>query len=225
MKRLVSIRRESQLFIVGSACFALGSVPGYASLVGFVADGITFFVGSILFTVASFVQLRLSGRWRSGAWKAKPGWSDWWAAAVQFPGTLFFNVSTGAALVVSVDAATADRYVWRPDAFGSICFLVASALALVATTEKDGLWDPDARTWVTSWLNMAGSVFFGISAVASYVVPDSGTVVNAELVNSGTFLGAICFLGAAYLLPPPTSGPPPARTNPAADAEGGTVRA
>lgn len=205
MRRLLDIRRESQLFIVGSACFALGSIPGYASLVGYAADGITFFVGSIFFTVASFVQLRLSGRWRSGAWKAKPGWSDWWAAAVQFPGTLFFNVSTGAALIASLDVAAVDRYVWRPDVYGSICFLVASGLALVATTEADGLWDPDARTWITSWLNMAGSVLFGISAVAAYVVPDSETVANAAAVNVGTFLGALCFLVAAWLLPPPST--------------------
>ena len=42
---------------------------------------------------------------------------------------LYFNVSTGAAMQVDLAAQTADRYVWRPDAVGSICFLVASALA------------------------------------------------------------------------------------------------
>lgn len=203
MRRLLTIRRESQLFVVGAACFALGAVPGYAELVGSRADGITFFIGSLFFTTASFVQLRLSGRWRAGAWKARPGWSDWWAAAVQFPGTLFFNVSTGAALIASLDVTGIDKHVWRPDVYGSTCFLVASVLALVATTEKDGLWDPDARTWITSWLNMAGSVLFAISAVASYVVPDSGTYRNAAAVNAGTFLGALCFLVAAALLPPP----------------------
>src|SRR3954470_22273451 len=45
------------LFIVGSACFVLGAVPGYVSVVGTTADGITFFVGSIFFTSASFAQL------------------------------------------------------------------------------------------------------------------------------------------------------------------------
>jgi YrhK-like protein len=121
---------------------------------------------------------------------------------VQLVGTIFFNLSTASALVSTLDTAGIDKHVWRPDALGSICFLVASALALVATTEADGLWDPQARTWVTSWLNMAGSVFFGFSAIASYVVPDSGTVRNAMVVNLGTFAGAICFLVAAWLLPP-----------------------
>ena len=44
-------------FIGGSACFVVGSVPGYVDAVGGVADGVTFFVGSIFFTAASFLQL------------------------------------------------------------------------------------------------------------------------------------------------------------------------
>jgi hypothetical protein len=39
-------------FALGSACFVIGPFPGYASLVGDSADAITFFVGSILFTIA-----------------------------------------------------------------------------------------------------------------------------------------------------------------------------
>ena len=49
---------------------------------------------------------------------------------------------------------------------------------------------------------MTGSVAFGASAVASYVVPDSGLPRNATLVNIGTFAGALCFLLGAYLLLP-----------------------
>ena len=37
-------------FALGSACFLVGPFPGYAQLVGAEADGLTFFVGSILFT-------------------------------------------------------------------------------------------------------------------------------------------------------------------------------
>jgi hypothetical protein len=43
-------------FMVGSACFAVGAVPGYVSLVGVGADGVTFFVGSIFFTSAAALQ-------------------------------------------------------------------------------------------------------------------------------------------------------------------------
>ena len=38
-------------FALGSTCFLIGPFPGYASLVGDAADAITFFVGSILFTI------------------------------------------------------------------------------------------------------------------------------------------------------------------------------
>jgi hypothetical protein len=49
---------------------------------------------------------------------------------------------------------------------------------------------------------MAGSIAFGVSAVASYIVPADGDLWNAELSNLGTFVGALCFLvGAALLLP------------------------
>ena len=47
----------ASLFVVGSACFVLGSVPAYLNAVGGVADGVTYFVGSIFFTAASFLQL------------------------------------------------------------------------------------------------------------------------------------------------------------------------
>ena len=44
------------LFAVGSICFALGSFPLYVTAVGATPDDITFFVGSIFFTTASFLQ-------------------------------------------------------------------------------------------------------------------------------------------------------------------------
>ena len=46
------------LFAVGSLLFALGAVPGYASAVGIDADAVTFFVGSLFFTSAGFLQFR-----------------------------------------------------------------------------------------------------------------------------------------------------------------------
>jgi hypothetical protein len=197
------LRRESLGFALGSACFALGALPGYVGLVGAAADNVTYFVGSLFFTAAAFIQLRLSGRWRPGAWRSREAWDDWWSAAIQFAGTLFFNVTTAAALFSHLSADQARHHVWRPDALGSVCFLVASALGLLATTHRDGLWDPEARTWWTAWAGMAGSLAFAVAAVASYVVPSSGEVRNAENVNLGTFVGALCFLAAALLTRPP----------------------
>ena len=47
----------ASLFVLGSACFVLGSVPAYVNAIGGVADGVTYFIGSIFFTTASFLQL------------------------------------------------------------------------------------------------------------------------------------------------------------------------
>ena len=46
--------------LLGSALFALGALPGYAGAVGTRSDSITFFVGSVFFTSAAFLQYRES---------------------------------------------------------------------------------------------------------------------------------------------------------------------
>ncbi len=202
MNRLLRLRRESLGFAIGSLCFAVAACPGYLGLVGEDWTNATFFLGSIFFTTAAFIQLRLTGRWRHGAWKAKQDWDDWWSAASQFIGTLFFNVSTFSALLAGIGASAAADHVWRPDAIGSILFLISGALAVAATKHAGNLWDPDVRSWWTTWLGMAGSVAFGLSAIAAYVLPSTGEPVNVDWINIGTFIGAVCFLAAALLVKP-----------------------
>jgi hypothetical protein len=198
-QRVRRLRREAWGFIVGSLCFLVGALPPYADAVGPVIVGLTFCVGSVFFTFAATVQLSLSGRRvpRRGTNPADR-W-DWWSAAVQLVGTVFFNISTAAAW----GAAVADPSVlgagWRPDAYGSVAFLVSSAFAVVATRDRGHLWDLDARTWHGTWLNMAGSVFFAASAVGAYVEPQTDSLVSAYWANLGTLLGALCFLVAALL--------------------------
>lgn len=202
----VGLRRESLGFAIGSALFAVGAVPGYATTVGGEADNLTYFVGSLFFTVAAFVQLRLSGRVVPTPSTSRVDRYDWWSAFVQFIGTLLFNVSTGAALVRSLTAHEEHEFVWQPDAFGSLCFLTASALAVVATTDVDGLWDPHARNWGSTWLNAIGSVAFGVSAVGALLVPDTHRPESATAANVGTLIGALCFLTAALLMRPSAPG-------------------
>src|SRR6478752_3094323 len=90
-------------------CFMLGALPGYASLVGVTADGVTYFIGSLFFTTAALLQVLLSTgairpdvRPRAGVqWRSRVRAVDrpeWWAGSVQFVGTLLFNISTFAAL-------------------------------------------------------------------------------------------------------------------------------
>jgi hypothetical protein len=204
------------LFVVGSACFALGSVPAYVDAVGGVPDAVTFFVGSIFFTAASFGQLvQAQSPAMSGVdevrqhdpgplrlWAWRPHDRAWCAAATQFPGTLFFNISTFAALAHNLTVSEENRHVWRPDMFGSTLFLIASAYGILAVGGHLRGGSARSPAWWIAWVNMAGSVFFMASALASYVVPSTGELVDSEVATVGTLLGAVCFLvGAALMFP------------------------
>jgi hypothetical protein len=181
-------------FAVGSLCFVVGPFPGYAQLVGGRADAITFFVGSIFFTTGGALQSRLAFPSRHAS---PAGGSAWWAAIVQSAGTLCFNVSTFLAIDTAFDNPRYDRLVWRPDAVGSICFLVSGVIAYRASDRRG--WKPRraAPGWWQPGVNLLGCIFFGISAVAGYLVPSSGSVIDLAAANVTTSLGAACFLACA----------------------------
>jgi len=198
------------LFAVGSLLFACGAVPGYVSAVGARWDALTFFIGSLFFTAAGFLTYREavdagprpSNATRRRFFVFQPRRIDWWATAVQLAGTLYFNVSTGNAVRVDLTAQAAHQHVWRPDAVGSICFLVASALAWFEVCHGWAAWHPRSWSWWITLVNLIGSVAFGVSAVAGYINPATGQLHNAERSNLGTLIGAVCFLiGALLLLP------------------------
>ena len=204
------------LFMLGSACFVLGSVPAYVNAVGGPVDGVTYVIGSIFFTSASFGQLAqvqtpaMTAVDEDSQHRRAPvrllGWAphdrNWLAAALQFPGTLCFNVSTVAALTHDATAAEANRYVWRPDLYGSVLFLASSTYAVLAVSQRFLTFRPRSFPWRIAWLNLVGSVLFMASALASYVVPSTDAVLNTRVAVAGTFFGALCFLvGAALMLP------------------------
>ena len=181
-------------FVLGSACFLIGPFPGYAKLVGEPADGITFFVGSVLFTAGGALQSWIAWphRRRPGAGRAA-----WWSAVIQSAGTLFFNVSTFQAMQTAVASSDYNRLVWRPDAFGSTCFLVSGAIAYIASARHGWLPARGKAGWWQPAVNLLGCVLFGISAVAGYVVPSTGSVLDLAAANWNTCLGAACFLACA----------------------------
>lgn len=175
------------LFALGSLCFIAAPFPGYAQLVGAEADALTFFIGSLCFTGGGIAQAVIAFPERRAS-PAGPG--AWRAAAVQLAGTLFFNVTTYQAVHTSVTNASYDRVVWRPDALGSVCFLVSGVIAYRSTPRSGpGAWEPA--------VNLLGCVLFGIAAIAGYVVPSTGSVVDLAAANVTTVLGAACFLACA----------------------------
>ena len=182
-------------FALGSTCFLVGPFPGYAELVGDRADAITFFVGSILFTGGGGLQSWLAwGDWRA---RTPGGRAAWWSAIVQSAGTLFFNVTTYQAMHVALTSSEYDKLVWRPDWRGSICFLVSGGIAYVASPRR-GWWPQGAGDgWWQPGVNLLGCIFFGISAVAGYVVPSTGSMIDLAAANWNTSLGAACFLACA----------------------------
>jgi YrhK-like protein len=176
------------LFGVGSICFAVASFASQWASAPRPALGTTFFVGSLFFTTAAYVQLRTA-----------QGAGDRRAALIQFVGTLFFNLSTFEGMKRGFDARQSDLRVWSPDVFGSVCFLVASGLAYAAA--GGGLL-LRSSTWRIAALNLAGSVFFGVAAVAALVEPSTSEPVSAAIANAGTTAGALCFLAGALMLIP-----------------------
>jgi hypothetical protein len=181
-------------FAIGSLCFLVGPFPGYLARVGPTADAVTFVVGSVLFTVGGALQswLAAPGRRTPGAGRAA-----WTAAVVQSAGTLFFNVTTFRALHTALTAPDYDRLVWRPDAFGSICFLVSGVIAYRVSARR-GWWPRRGGPgWWQPAVNLLGCVFFGIAAVAGYVLPAEGSVLDLAAANWNTAAGAACFLACA----------------------------
>ncbi len=184
-----TLPRQCRLFAVGSAFFAAATVPGFPAWAGAGAANALCFAGSWFFTTAAGMQLALAHRDRS---------AEWYSAAVQFVGTVLFNLSTGAS--VWLHAVRAERrYVWAPDAVGSLAFLVSGVLAVVAVGIVRARSTAAERR--AAAVNLSGCLAFGVSAVAAFV-RRTGITADERLANLGTFVGALCFLVAALMLLP-----------------------
>ena len=183
------------LFAAGSTCFLVAPFPGFVQLVGPTVDAAVFFVGSLLFTSAATLQWRTSG---SGL--------DWWSSVVQLVGTVFFNITTFRAMSTAIGSSSYDQLVWRPDAYGSTCFLVAGCLAYVAVAGALFRRPPAGLESAIAAVNLFGCVAFAIAAVGAWVLPTTGSPVNVTIANLTTAVGALAFLVGSLLLLVPERG-------------------
>lgn len=201
------------LFAVGSLCFVLGAVASQWGSSSRPAIGVIFFVGSIFFTAAGYLQYaeaagvdhrfdpaRPRHRWRPASWE--PRRIDWRAALVQLIGTLLFNISTFAAMNHNLTTHQVNARVWAPDVFGSAAFLISSTLAFAEVCHRWLCWRSRSLSWWIVAVNLLGSIAFGVSAIASLSEPSTGEAVSARLANAGTSVGGLCFLAGALLLMP-----------------------
>jgi len=219
------------LFAIGSLCFTAGGIASQWATTPRPAIGVTFFVGSLFFTSAAYLQYSEAVnverpmaprepahhrvRWRPASWE--PQRIDWLATLVQLIGTVLFNISTFAAMNTNLTTHQTNRRVWAPDAFGSIAFLIASELAFAEVCHRWVCWRDRTLSWKIVALNLLGSIAFGASAIASLVEPSSGEPASARIANAGTSIGGLCFLIGALLLIPEAAaeeraapaGPPP----------------
>ena len=173
-------------FAVGSVCFAFAALPSVADALGAVVTNVVFVVGSVFFTLGAGLALGVPNRSSS---------------IIQFVGTLFFNLSTSVALAAAIPASAGGGTGWRPDAYGSICFLVSSLIAVAAVARQRG----SRRDGLGAVLNLLGSVLFGFAAVGAFELPGTDTLLSPFWTGVGTVGGAVCFLVAAVLglLPAP----------------------
>lgn len=204
------------LFAIGSLCFLLAALWSQWHSFSRDAIGITFFVGSIFFTAAAYLQHHGAVREavtgpalsESGTRPHRPAtWSrrhaDVLATLVQLIGTVLFNVNTFDAMQSELTASQANLRVWTPDMIGSICFLIASQIALSNTCRAWFNVRLRDRDWQIAVWNMLGSIAFGVSAITSLVEPSTNEPVSAAITNGATALGAIGFLAGALLMLPP----------------------
>ena len=216
------------LFAIGSTCFMLGPLPGFIQLVGSAADGTVFFVGSLFFTSAALLQYLEAANAAAGAdgerrsrmrlLTFEPHRIDWWSTLIQLVGTLFFNVDTFRAMQQSFDTSDVDRLVWRPEAIGSVCFLISGVLAYLEVRDGGLLVAKRTLEWKIVVVNLAGCILFGVSAVAGYIVPETGDVLDLAAANVSTSLGALCFLiGSLLLLREPAEPTAPRSSPPATE--------
>jgi hypothetical protein len=211
------------VFAVGAFLFALGAFlslfPVAASYwtLGSEQINLIFFIGSLPFTTAAWLQLMQSanagGLSTSGEVKHKRfrlfGWypadAGWLSCALQFAGTLLFNLNTYNALSPSANWIAQNLSIWLPDMFGSIFFLASGYLAFVETCHSYWAWMPHLLSWRITFVNLLGCIFFMVSAVLSFIPlqPQNFDASTASLLF--TLLGALAFFTGALLLLPEAS--------------------
>lgn len=207
-------------FAVGSFLFMLGSLlsllPGGAASPPIETINVIFFLGSIPFTIAGYLQhfqaanslpfrpnpttavaATLPPRISLIGWR--PGSVDWLSSLTQLLGTLAFNINTFDALLAPAGWYRQDLEIWTPDMVGSILFLVSGYLAFIETSAGYWSWKPRELAWRIVFVNLLGCGAFMIAAILAYVPKGVEAPWIPDLSNFGLLMGALGFLIGALL--------------------------
>ena len=198
------------IFAIGSLLFAAASLlslqpelAGWLMLESRV--NAIFFAGSIPFTTAAWLQLYQSANAQqpSGERRKWFGWrprdAGWLSCALQFVGTVLFNINTFDAMIPSMDWLQEDLVVWVPDIIGSVLFLASGYLAFVEAGPHRWWFRPSDLTWWVVATNLLGCVGFMISACFAIAFP-TATEAWPTISIFFTMVGAIFFLLGSLLM-------------------------
>lgn len=208
------------IFAFGASLFALGCVlflyPSLAAAwsISESQANLVFFIGSIPFTTAAYLQLfqaanagpmvghRKTGRVWFG-WRPRD--AGWLSCALQFPGTVLFNFNTFDATLLDLSWWQQDLLIWVPNVLGSTLFLASGYLAWIEICHAHWAWEPDHISWWVGGINLLGCIAFMISALLAFVPVQAFSFDAMTVSLLFTLLGAIAFFLAALLLLPETA--------------------
>lgn len=210
-------RQIGASFAFGAAIFALASILMFISIQQPALSNftnLTFFLGSIPFTIAASLQhfqsansFILKDASESAATSARfhlIGWqprsAGWWSTFSQWLGTIAFNISTFNAIAAPNQKILDTLEIWAPNFEGSVLFLISGYLAYIEVSNSYWSWRPKSLSWQIVFINLLGCIAFMISAVAPAAPIQKNIISLLTYSNGYTLIGAICFFISALLL-------------------------
>lgn len=203
-------------FAIGSFIFGLGSILMFCSFYWQNLNNITnltFFAGSVSFTVAAGMAHLQSANANSVAAQAKQnptyrikliGWNptnlSWLSTFTQFLGTIAFNISTFHSIAPSTQSNINKLEIWAPNFEGSIFFLISGYLAFVKVGKTYWSWQPKDIAWQSVFINLLGCIAFMTSALLPSTIANINIISIFIYSNTYTLIGAICFLMSSLLM-------------------------
>ncbi|MFE2170579.1 hypothetical protein ACFXB3_36790 [Streptomyces sp. NPDC059447] len=205
LRRLNAV--ASGAFVIGGALFALGAAIAQFGSGDAFESACVYFAGGLFFNTGGYTSLLQvlnaprhtpgGGRLVTSGWRwwgYEPMRLDWLSAFVLFVGTLVFGVNLLDSFLQGLSAQQTNRLIWTPDVIGCVLFLVSGHLAFAEICHRalPCLRSRSLGWWVVA-VNQFGSVLFMVSALAAFTRPATGSLVNADIANWGTLVGALCF--------------------------------
>lgn len=200
------------LFMTGCALTLVNQLWGVPALMPI---NIVFFLGSIPFTTAGYLQhFQAANAGPFGperpATDARPGrialigWHPespgWLSTLSQFAGTIAFNFNTFDAIIAPSTWLMQDLAIWVPGMIGSILFLVSGYLAFIEAGHAYWSWRPRELAWWIVFVNLAGCIAFMTASILAYVPSRSEPGWIPVVSNAHLWFGALCFFVGALLL-------------------------